>query len=169
MATIATEGVVGDKVLIIGPGSSTSPEAAPFTTLPSKETSDMAELIQKSTALVSNASVNYENRRRQTYVHSRCGNDYRQQRERSCGRVEAGTRNSWNAACAMRKPRRISEQRLRMCVDATSSLSHASAQADALVSDFQSRGLGGKVDAMVSDLQSRNLGEKLDQDDGECT
>jgi phospholipid/cholesterol/gamma-HCH transport system substrate-binding protein len=54
--------------------------------------------------------------------------------------------------------------------DATSSLNHASAQADALVSDFQSRGLGGKVDGMmgkadaiVSDLQSRHFGEKLDQ------
>ena len=47
--------------------------------------------------------------------------------------------------------------------DATSALNHASGQADALVSDFQSRGLGEKVDAMVSDLQSRNLGEKLDQ------
>jgi phospholipid/cholesterol/gamma-HCH transport system substrate-binding protein len=46
---------------------------------------------------------------------------------------------------------------------ASSSLSHASGQADALISDFQSRGLGGKVDAIVSDLQSRNLGEKLDQ------
>ena len=54
--------------------------------------------------------------------------------------------------------------------DATSSLNHASEQADALVSDFQSRGLGakvdsmtGKADAIVSDLQSRNFGEKIDQ------
>lgn len=54
--------------------------------------------------------------------------------------------------------------------DATSSLNHASAQADALVSDFQTRGLGakvdgmmGKADAIVSDLQSRNFGAKIDQ------
>src|SRR5271165_6989402 len=56
VATIATEGIVGDKFVMIGSGSPTSPEAAPFTILPSKQTSDMAELIQKSTALVSNAS-----------------------------------------------------------------------------------------------------------------
>src|SRR5271165_5298502 len=55
VATIATEGVVGDKFLTIGPGSSTAPEAAPFTTLPSKETSDIADLVRKSTALVTNA------------------------------------------------------------------------------------------------------------------
>jgi phospholipid/cholesterol/gamma-HCH transport system substrate-binding protein len=56
VATIATEGVVGDKVLFIGPGSSTAPEAAPNSTLSSKETSDIADLVQKSTALVTNAS-----------------------------------------------------------------------------------------------------------------
>src|SRR5208337_5363325 len=49
-------------------------------------------------------------------------------------------------------------------------LNHASAQANALVSDFQSRGLAGKVDGMmgkadaiVSDIQSRNFGAKIDQ------
>ena len=54
--------------------------------------------------------------------------------------------------------------------DATSSLNHASAQADALVVDFQSRGLGakvdgmmGKADAVISDIQSRNFGAKVDQ------
>jgi hypothetical protein len=34
VATIATEGVVGDKILLIGPGSSTASEAAPHATLP---------------------------------------------------------------------------------------------------------------------------------------
>jgi phospholipid/cholesterol/gamma-HCH transport system substrate-binding protein len=54
--------------------------------------------------------------------------------------------------------------------DATSSLNHASAQADALVTDFQSRGLGakvdgmmGKADAVISDIESRNFGAKVDQ------
>ena len=56
VTTIATEGVVGDQVLLIGPGSATSAEAAPHSTLPSKETSDIADLVQKGTALVTNAS-----------------------------------------------------------------------------------------------------------------
>jgi phospholipid/cholesterol/gamma-HCH transport system substrate-binding protein len=54
--------------------------------------------------------------------------------------------------------------------DATSSLNHASAQADGLISDFQSRdlaakvdGMAGKADAMITDLQSRNFGAKIDQ------
>jgi phospholipid/cholesterol/gamma-HCH transport system substrate-binding protein len=49
-------------------------------------------------------------------------------------------------------------------------LNHAAQQADALVSDFQSRGLPAKAenitakaDAIISDLQSRNFGEKLDE------
>lgn len=162
VATIATEGVVGDKVLIILPGSSTSPEAAPFTTLPTKETSDMAELIQKSTTLVSNASVTMKT------VADRL--------TATLDVVTTTVNNANNLVVGLNQGRGTIGMLLRDEKTATdireavnnvrqasSSLSHASGQADALISDFQSRGLGGKVDAIVSDLQSRNLGEKLDQ------
>jgi phospholipid/cholesterol/gamma-HCH transport system substrate-binding protein len=162
VATIATEGVVGDKVLIIQAGSSASPEAAPFTTLPTKETSDMAELIQKSTTLVSNASVTMKT------VGDRLTS--------TLDAVATTANNANNLVVGINQGRGTIGMLLRDEKTATdireavgnirqasSSISHASEQADALVSDFQSRGLGGKVDAMVSDLQSRNLGEKLDK------
>ena len=53
--TIATEGVVGDKVLSIGGGTPAAPEAAPESTLQSRETSDISDLVQKSAVLVGNA------------------------------------------------------------------------------------------------------------------
>ena len=162
VATIATEGVVGDKVLIILPGTSTSPEAAPFSTLPTKDTSDVAELIQKSTALVSNASVTMKT------VGDRLTS--------TLDAVTTTVNNANNLVVGLNQGRGTigmllrddkTAADIRQAVSnvrqASSSIGHASGQADALISDFQSRGLGGKVDAIVSDIQSRNLGEKLDK------
>src|SRR3954454_5146378 len=162
VATIATEGVVGDKVLIIEAGTSASPEAAPLTPLRTKETSDMAELIQKSTNLVGNASVTMKT------VGDRLTS--------TLDAVTTTANNANNLVIGLNQGRGTIGMLLRDETTATdireavsnvrqasSSISHASAQADALISDFQSRELGGKVDAIVSDLQSRNLGEKLDQ------
>src|SRR5581483_2422083 len=56
VATIAADGVVGDKVLLIAAGSPTAAPAGPGTTLPSKETSDITDLLQKSTTLVTDAT-----------------------------------------------------------------------------------------------------------------
>jgi phospholipid/cholesterol/gamma-HCH transport system substrate-binding protein len=53
--TIATEGVVGDKFLLIHAGSTQAAEAASGATLPSKEPLDMADLMEKSAGLLSGA------------------------------------------------------------------------------------------------------------------
>jgi phospholipid/cholesterol/gamma-HCH transport system substrate-binding protein len=122
----------------------------------------MAELIQKSTALVSNASVTMKT------VGDRLTS--------TLDAVTTTVNNANNLVVGLNQGRGtigmlLHDEKtatdIREAVgnirQASSSISHASEQADALVSDFQSRGLGGKVDAMVSDLQSRNLGEKLDK------
>jgi phospholipid/cholesterol/gamma-HCH transport system substrate-binding protein len=169
VVTIATEGVVGDKVLLIGAGSPTAPDARPFSTLPSKETSDIADLIQKSTTLVTSASdtITVVAGRLTTALDSvtttvNNANDLVVGLKQGRGAIGMLLRDEQTAA-DLRKA--ITNAR-----DATSSLNHASAQADALVSDFQSRGFGakvdgmvGKADAIVSDLQARNFGEKIDQ------
>ena len=161
--------VVGDKVLLIGPGSPTSPEAAPFSELPSKETSDIADLIQKSTTLVSDASGTMKVVADKltaaldsvtTTVDN--ANDLVTGMKQGRGTIGMLLRDEKTATDI--------RQTLANARDATSSLNHASEQADALISDFQSRGLPAKADsitakadAIISDLQSRNFGEKLDQ------
>lgn len=176
MATIATEGVLGDKFVLIRPGSSTSPEAAPNSTLPSKETSDIAELLQKSSALVSQASGTMKTVADKLTVTLDAAtttvnnvNDLAVGMKQGRGTVGMLLRDEKTATDV--------RQALANVRDATSSLNHASQQADALVSDFQSRGLPAKVDgitvkvdgitakadAIISDVQSRNFGEKLDQ------
>jgi len=169
VATIATEGVVGDKVLLIGPGSPTSPEAAPLTTLPSKDTSDIADLIQKSTTLVSDASGTMK------VVADKltAALDSVTSTVDNTNDLVTGIKQGRGAIGMLLRDEKTAtdiRQALANVRDATASLNHASAQADALVSDFQSRGLPGKAenitakaDAIISDLQSRNFGEKLDQ------
>ncbi len=168
-ATIATEGIVGDKFVLISPGSPTSPEAAPSSTLPSKETSDLAELLQKSSTLVGQASGTMKTVADKlsttldaTTTTVNNVNDLVLGIKQGRGTVGMLLRDE-NTAADIR-------QALANVRDATSSLNHASQQADALVSDFQSRGLPKKVegiamkaDAIISDVQSRNFGEKLDQ------
>src|SRR6202030_1443490 len=169
VATIATEGVVGDKILLISPGSPTAAEAAPNTTLPSKETSDIADLVQKSTALVTNASDTIK------VVADRLTTtlDAVTTTVNNTDDLVVGLKQGRGALGMLLRDERTADD-IRTAIanarDATSSLNHASAQADALVSDFQSRGLGakvdgmmGKADAIVSDLQSRNFGAKVDQ------
>jgi phospholipid/cholesterol/gamma-HCH transport system substrate-binding protein len=169
IATIATEGVVGDKVLLIGPGSPNSPEAVPFSKLPSKDTSDISDLIQKSTTLVSDASgtLKVVADKLTTALDSVTttvdnANDLVVGMKQGRGAIGMLLRDEKTATDI--------RQTLANVRDATSSLNHAAEQADALISDFQSRGLPAKADsitakadAIMSDLQSRNFGEKLDQ------
>ena len=169
VATIASEGVVGDKILLIGSGSSQASVAAPYATLLSKETSDIADLVQKSTALVGDA-----------------GETLKVVADKLTSALDAVTVTISNAddlvvglkqgrgaiGMLLRDQQTASDiqKAITNVRDATSSLNHASAQADALVVDFQSRGLGaqvdgmmGKADAVISDIQSRNFGAKVDQ------
>jgi phospholipid/cholesterol/gamma-HCH transport system substrate-binding protein len=169
VATIVTEGVVGDKVLLIGPGSPTAAEAAPQTTLPSKETGDIADLVQNGTALVTSASDTIK------VVADRLTTtlDAVTTTVNNADDLVVGLKQGRGAIGMLLRDENTAAD-IRAAIgnvrDATSSLNHASAQADALVSDFQSRGLGakvegmmGKADTIVSNLQSRNFGAKIDQ------
>jgi phospholipid/cholesterol/gamma-HCH transport system substrate-binding protein len=169
LVTIATEGVVGDKVVLIEPGSANAAEAAPHSTLPSKKTSDIADLVQKSTDLVTHASETLN------IVAGKLGTalDSVTTTVDNADDLVIGLKQGRGAiGMLVRDEQTASDMRKTVTNvrDATSSLNHASAQADALVTDFQSRDLGAKVDgmmtkadAMVSDLQSRNFGAKIDQ------
>lgn len=169
VVTIATQGVVGEKILLIGPGSPTAPDAAPFSNLPSKETSDIADLVQKSTDLVNNASdtIKVVAGKLTTAIDSvtmtvNNADDLVVGLQKGRGAIGMLLRDEQTATDIKRA---IANVR-----DAASSMNHASAQADALVSDFQSRQLVAKADRMMSkadaiasDLQGRNFGEKIDR------
>ena len=170
VATIATEGVVGDKVLLIGPGSSTaagsraiSPHCRAKKPAISRiwfrkarrwsvNASDTMKVVADKLTTTLDAVTTTVNNADDLVVGLKQGRG-------AIGMLLRDEKTATDIRAAIANAR-----------DATSSLNHASAQADALVSDFQSRGLGakvdgmmGKADAIVSDLQSRNFGEKIDQ------
>jgi phospholipid/cholesterol/gamma-HCH transport system substrate-binding protein len=55
VATIGTEGVVGGTFLSVRPGSAHASVAAPLTTIPSKEPTELAELLERGSGLLNDA------------------------------------------------------------------------------------------------------------------
>jgi phospholipid/cholesterol/gamma-HCH transport system substrate-binding protein len=55
VATIGTEGIVGGTYLSVKPGSPQAPEASELATIPSKETSDLSELLARGNGLLTDA------------------------------------------------------------------------------------------------------------------
>lgn len=160
MVTIATAGLVGDKFLLIRPGSENSPEAAPGAVLPSKEPLDMAALLQKSAGLLNDASgtmksvsdklngtldqVNGTLDAVTTTVNN--ANDVVVGLKQGRGTIGMLLRDETTAADIRKSVANVQQ--------ATVSLGHASKQADAMITDFASRDLGQKADQTMTSVQS---------------
>jgi phospholipid/cholesterol/gamma-HCH transport system substrate-binding protein len=56
VVTIATEGVVGDKYLLVHPGSAPAAPAVSLTTLPSREPIDLGDLMEHGTDMLKDAN-----------------------------------------------------------------------------------------------------------------
>lgn len=159
LVTVDSEGIVGDKFVQIHGGSANAPEAAPSATLPSKEPLSLADLLESSNVLINGANGTMKG------VQGKLD-----------GTLDAATKTINNAndlivgikqgkgtvGMLLRDPATAAEiqQAVANGKQATVSLKHASGQADALVSDFASRGLGGKIDQTV--LSARSAAGNLD-------
>lgn len=153
LVTVDSEGIVGDKFVQIHLGSANAPKAAPSATLPSKEPLSLADLIESSSDLINGAN------RTMKGVQGKLD-----------GTVDAATKTINNAndlivgikrgkgTVGMLLRNQATATEIQQAVangqQATVSLKHASGQADALVSDFASRGLGGKVDQTMLSVRS---------------
>jgi phospholipid/cholesterol/gamma-HCH transport system substrate-binding protein len=152
-ASIATEGVVGNKYLLIRPGSADSPEAAPFSILPSREPVDMAALLDKSAGLIKDATGTMKavgdkvsGALNAVSTTANNTNDLVVDLKHGKGTVGMLLRDETTATNV-----RQSFADLRQ---ATNSLNHASKQADTLLTDLYSRGLAQKADQTMSTVQS---------------
>ena len=153
LVTIATEGVVGDKFLLIRPGSSQAPEAPSSSTLPSKEPLDMADLLEKSAGLLNNASGTMN-----VVADKLSGTlDAVTNTVNNANDIVVGVKQG-KGTVGMLLHDETTAANIREAVanvqQATTSLKDGSKQADALISDFQSRGLGQKADQAMSSAQS---------------
>src|SRR4029077_20730917 len=153
LVSVASEGIVGDKLLQIHPGSAKLPQAVPNSTLRSKEALQMSELQERSAGLLNDVSGTMKavstkltgtlDAARTTVNNA---NDLVVGIKQGKGGIGILLRDE-NTARSVR-------QTLVNVQQATASVSDASMRADRLVSDFESRGLGEKVDQTIASAQS---------------
>ena len=138
VVTIATEGVVGDKFLLVHQGGPQTSEAAALTTLPSNEPVDIADLMEKSARMLKDLNVMMK----QVGGKLNGALDAVTTTVNNADDVVVGLKEGKGPAGMLLRDEDTAE-RLRQTVEnarqATSALNHASTQADALVSDLRSR------------------------------
>src|SRR3984885_594902 len=145
VVTIATEGVVGDKFVLVHQGGQQTSEAASLTTLPSKEPLELSDLMEKSAGMLKDAN----DMMKQVGGKLNGALDAVTTTVDNADDVVIGLKEGKGPAGMLLRDEDTAE-RLRQTVEnarqATSALNHASSQADALVSDLRSRDLGQKAD-----------------------
>jgi phospholipid/cholesterol/gamma-HCH transport system substrate-binding protein len=153
IVTIGTDGVVGDTVLLVRPGSSHAQAAAALTTLPSKEPMDISELLEKGKGLVDDADGTI----RMVGGKVNTALDGVTTTVSNVNDLVVGLKQGRGAAGMLLQDQALATQ-IRQTVtnaeQATAGLGHASGQADALISDLQSRGLPQKVDETMDTVKS---------------
>jgi phospholipid/cholesterol/gamma-HCH transport system substrate-binding protein len=153
IVTIGTDGVVGDTVLLVRPGSSHAQAAAALTTLPSKEPMDISELLEKGKGLVDDAdgTIRVVGGKVNTAL------DGVTTTVSNVNDLVVGLKQGRGTAGMLLQDQALATQ-IRQTVtnaeQATAGLGHASGQADALISDLQSRGLPQKVDETMDTVKS---------------
>ena len=163
LATIGTEGVVGDTFLLIRQGSSNSQAAAALATLPSKEPTELADLLDqgKGTLADVDATVNNANRLLTT-VGGKVDSTLDQVKGTvsNVNDVVVGLKEGRGSAGMLLRDQALANQ-VRQTVtnvqQASADLSQASHQANGLLSDIQSHNFPEKMDgtlASVSDAAS---------------
>jgi phospholipid/cholesterol/gamma-HCH transport system substrate-binding protein len=159
VVTIATEGVVGDKFLLVHQGGQQTSEAASLTTLPSEEPLDLSELMEKSAGMLKDAN----GMMKQVGGKLNGALDAITTTVNNADDVVVGLKEGKGPAGMLLRDEDTAE-RLRQTVEnarqATSALNHASGQADALVSDLRSRDLGQKADDAI--VSARSAAQHID-------
>jgi phospholipid/cholesterol/gamma-HCH transport system substrate-binding protein len=159
VVTIATEGVVGDKFLLVHQGDQQTSEAASLTTLPSKEPLDLSDLMEKSAGMLKDVN----GMMKQPGGKLNGALDAITTTVNNADDVVVGLKEGKGPAGMLLRDEDTAE-RLRQTVEnarqATSALNHASGQADTLVSDLRSRELGQKADDAI--VSARSAAQNID-------
>jgi len=153
IVTIATEGVVGDKFLLIHEGTPHAQEATSGTTLPSKEPVDMADLLEKSERLLNGASITMN-----SVANKLNGTlDAVTTTVNNANDVVVGIKHGKGTVGMLLSDESMANNVRKSVANiqqATANLNHASKQADAMITDFTSRDLGEKTDQTIATVQN---------------
>jgi phospholipid/cholesterol/gamma-HCH transport system substrate-binding protein len=150
---IGTEGIVGDKYLLVHQGSAKAAEAGSLTTLPGREPIDLSDLMEEVAGMLKDTNSRLKE------VSSKLNGalDAVTTTVNNANDIVVGLKQGRGAAGVLLRDEGTAE-RVRQTVEnaqqATSALSHASGQVDTMVSDLQSRHLDQKVDDAMTSAKS---------------
>jgi phospholipid/cholesterol/gamma-HCH transport system substrate-binding protein len=160
VATVETDGLVGDKYLLIRNGSDNSPEARNGSTLSSKEPIELSAIIAKVSGVVDQANTTIGDVR--VRLDGVLG-DFRTTVDNTNGLVTDARSGKGTIGTLLNDPSTAAHVR-QTAVNAeaaSANIEQASEQARQVVADLQSRNLPAKVDESVANV--RHASEQIDQ------
>jgi phospholipid/cholesterol/gamma-HCH transport system substrate-binding protein len=160
LATIGTEGVVGDTFLLVRPGSPNGQAAKALSTLPSKEPTELADLLDqgKGTLADVDAAVNNANGLLTT-VGGKVNSTLDQAKGTisNVNDVVVGLKQGRGTAGMVLRDQALANQVRQTMTNvqqASVDIGHASNQANRLISDIQSRNFPQKVDGTLASVSN---------------
>lgn len=177
LASIETQGVVGDKYVSITKGTDAAPEAGPGTTLSGKQTVDISALLEKGSAVMSDVDDTIKDLRGPANVTLKTMNktlrdadgmivDLRPQINKIAGdgvqiannlnQLVSDIQNGKGPVGLLLKDEQTRKQiqdTLANVKQLTTNLEQASVRVNSLVTDFQSRDLGARVQDVLQNAQ----------------
>ncbi len=167
VVTIETEGIVGDKFLMVHPGSESSPEAQKGFTLPSKEPFEIGKLLAQASGIMNQANG----------LVSQIQGTVGDVQHRLDGSLDSVTRTVNNAngmiadvrggkgaaGLLLEDPqtRQDAQQVIANARDATAQVKTATTQVDSMLNDVQQRQMIAKVDDTLNNAKTAT--QHLDQ------
>jgi len=152
LVTVESNGLVGDKFLLIHDGTDESPEAKSGDTLPSKEQIEISAMLEKASGVMDQASATIDD------VHIKLGlaldNANRILVDARGGKGTVGMLLNDEVTAAQVK------QVVTNADQASANLNQASVQAKQVVANAEQASV--QVKQIVADVQSRNLPAKMD-------
>jgi phospholipid/cholesterol/gamma-HCH transport system substrate-binding protein len=160
VATIGTQGVVGETFLLIHPGSPTAAEASALSLLPSKEPMDLANLLDQGQGLVGDVDVTVKDadgllKKTGLQLGSTLGNA--NTTLANVNDVVVGLKQGRGAAgMLLQDPALATQIRQTMTnvQQASADLGQVSSKANGLITDVQSRNFPQKIDETMTVVKS---------------
>ena len=151
VVTIGTEGIVGGTYLSVQPGTAQAPQAPALATIPSKEHTELADVVARSTALLNDLQTTLKEIGPKVGVAL----DTVTATVSNANDVVVNLKNGRGTAGMLLKDEALAGQ-VRNAVNnvqqATANLDSASRQAEALVSDLNSRQIPKKASETIDNL-----------------
>jgi len=160
VTTVETDGLVGDKYLMIGNGTDNSPEARNGSMIPSKEPVELSAILAKASGVMDQANTTIGDVR--VHLDGVLG-DLKTTVNNTNGLISDARFGNGSIATLLNDPTTAAhvKQTAANAEGASANLEQASVQAQQVVADFQSRNLPAKVDESATNV--RHASEQIDQ------